>query len=99
MSGLYVVARCKRGAGGRAELEVALYRRSGARVKRAERLTVVTSDYLATGGDGLFTPLDLDPARIRIIPTLMRDALESRLAARKTLDGKSLRLFDPQHPR
>lgn len=99
VSGLYVVGRCKRGADGVPGLGVALYRKSGARVEGKERLSVVTSDYLATGGDGLFAPLELEASRIHTIPTLMRDALESRLVMRKTLDGKSLALFDPKHPR
>ncbi|HEX9619252.1 MAG TPA: bifunctional UDP-sugar hydrolase/5'-nucleotidase [Polyangiaceae bacterium] len=99
VSGLYVVARCKRVASGASELDVALHRKSGARVKHGERLVLVTSNYLATGGDGVFDPIGLEPSRIRETPRLVRDALESGLKARKVIDGKSLGLFDPKHPR
>jgi 5'-nucleotidase len=98
VAGLRVEARCSPTAAGESELEVALLR-GGKRIAADARLRVVTSDYLATGGDRLFAAVDLEPSRLDVLPTLMRDALARQLAARKTIDGRDPALFDPKRPR
>jgi 5'-nucleotidase len=52
IAGLRVLARC---AGGK--MTVTIQRSSGRPVTATERLTIVTTDFLATGGDGIFSPV------------------------------------------
>lgn len=95
LGGLRLRTQCEQGA-----LAVELLRANGKVVGDTEKLTLVTSDYLATGGDALFTPLGLDPKVIDIRTETVRDALARRLRARGgTLDGSSRALFDPKRPR
>src|SRR5690349_9852614 len=65
IAGVRVAARC---AG--KELEVTLTRaggkRAGKRVGDKDRLAVVTSDFLASGGDGMLAQLEVPPAAIQI---------------------------------
>ena len=91
LSGVFVAARCKDG-----KLDVTLTRPNGTRVADGEPLTVATTDYLATGGDGFFAG---SPATVEIgIP--MRDALADGLRARAgTLDPTDPKLFNPEHRR
>ena len=51
IAGFSVDATCAAG-----KLDVTLTRRSGARIRPDERLTVVTSDFVADGGDGVVNP-------------------------------------------
>ncbi|MGB8299335.1 MAG: 5'-nucleotidase C-terminal domain-containing protein [Polyangia bacterium] len=91
LSGLSVRARCE---GPR--LDVALSRPDGSPVHDNERFVLTTTDFLATGGDGLFTGV---AARFEGGPPL-RDALVEVLRARRgTLDPDDRTLFDPTHPR
>jgi 2',3'-cyclic-nucleotide 2'-phosphodiesterase (5'-nucleotidase family) len=97
VSGITVNARCKAG-----NLEVELIRKGGRAISDGERLTLVTSDYLATGGDRLFSPLGEPRSRIvEALPILLRDALANEIAkmtrirARDVLDGRHPRLKLP----
>lgn len=93
LSGLSLAARCE----GK-ELRVVLRRANGRRVRPDERLRVATSDYLATGGDGLFTPEVLRAAEVESdLGTILRDAMAERLRARREIDPRGV--YDPAHPR
>jgi 2',3'-cyclic-nucleotide 2'-phosphodiesterase (5'-nucleotidase family) len=95
ISGVRVKASCQAGA-----LVMRLTRSDGRPIPENARLTLVTSDYLATGGDRLFAPIDL--ARSRIEPlgdVLMRDALAAEFNRRGRIDPRDKRLFDPAQPR
>jgi 2',3'-cyclic-nucleotide 2'-phosphodiesterase (5'-nucleotidase family) len=95
LAGVRLIASCKG-----ADLEVELRRRNGKRVRVGDTLTVVVSDYLATGGDELFTPLGLTPDRIEIRAETVRDAMARVLKARaRALNPNDKTLFDPAHPR
>jgi 5'-nucleotidase len=95
LSGVAAVARCE---GGR--LLVALRRPDGRPVAATEKLTLVTSDFLATGGDGLFPEALQRAARLDGGPPI-REWMADRLRARKgtTLAGDAPTLYDPAHPR
>ena len=79
-------------------LRTILRRASGAPVGGDEELTVATSDFLATGGDGAFAPVRL----LRVTDAgddgpLVRDAIADRLRERGGwLDAKQF--FDPARP-
>jgi 5'-nucleotidase len=95
LSGLRLDARCaKRG------LELKLTRDNGRAVADRETLLVATSDYLATGGDGLLAPLKLAPERIAIdLGSLFRDALASSFKRHPRLSPRDPAIFDAAHPR
>jgi 5'-nucleotidase len=94
VSGLRAEARC---AGG--ELAVKLTRTDGRPISPGTRLTLVTSDFLATGGDGLLsdelqrrTTLDDGPP--------IRDAMADLLRHGRVLPRADDRaLYDPARPR
>lgn len=91
LSGLRVRARCR----GK-DLYVTLSRMDGSPVPDAARLTLVTSDFLATGGDGFFAGADI---QFDIGPSI-RDTWTKQLRARGgTLDPEDPALFDPARPR
>jgi 2',3'-cyclic-nucleotide 2'-phosphodiesterase (5'-nucleotidase family) len=91
LSGLRVRARCR----GK-DLDVALSRMDGTPVPDGVRLTLVTSDFLATGGDGFFAGADI---RFDLGPSI-RDTWTKQLRAHGgTLDPEDPALFDPAHPR
>jgi 5'-nucleotidase len=95
ISGVRVKATCRDGA-----LRLELSRNDGRAIPGGARLTLVTSDYLATGGDRLFVPLELFRSRIEAVGTgLMRDALGIEFARRGHIDPADKRLFDPERPR
>ena len=52
MSGVHARVTCERGA-----VSVGMLRPNGAPIADTERLLVATSDFLATGGDAIFTPV------------------------------------------
>ena len=99
ISGIRVQIACESGV-----LDVRLVRETGAAVSDDEPLRVVTSDFLSTGGDGLFAPV----APLRIVSNgeddpLMRDAMAMRLRSRgghlradQLLDAKRPRLLYPR---
>ncbi len=77
LAGLRAQATCKAG-----KLTVTLTRPNGAAVKGTETLWLVTSDYLATGGDGLLSPLELAEDAVQLAPgALLRDRFAEELAA------------------
>ena len=95
VSGLDVEASC---AGD--QLVVTLERPDGARVRDDEQLTVVTSDFLALGGDGLLAAAHIDANRAELDPTkTVIDALIAGLQRRKSINPDELALQDPKHPR
>lgn len=94
LSGVQVRVTCQRGT-----VDVAMLRPSGAPITDDERLLIATSDFLATGGDGIFTPVT--PAggfAIELDAGLVRDVVVESLATR----GGRLRedqLVDHANPR
>jgi len=96
LAGMRATVRCEG-----ARVSVALERGNGVRVEPRELVTVVTSDYLATGGDGLFAPAH--PAPERVHPDLgsyVRDAIAKELRRRGgALSGKDRSLVNPSKPR
>jgi len=76
IAGLRVTASCDGAA-----LAVVLGRPDGSRVAAGERLRVVTTDFLAAGGDDVFSPVL--PATTRPVSTLMqREAMLEQLRRR-----------------
>lgn len=95
VSGFRVTARC-----GPTGLAVKLRRNDGKPVADRDVLLIATSDYLATGGDDLVTPLNLGSDRIQIDAGLMfRDALVRSLKRHPQLSPRDPALFDPKRPR
>ena len=95
LSGMRVEARC-----GKSGLELKLTRENGKPVSDRETLLLVTSDYLATGGDGLFLPLSLSAKRIDIDTSgTFRDALARSLKRHPQLSPRDKAIFDPGRPR
>ncbi|MGE0784535.1 MAG: bifunctional UDP-sugar hydrolase/5'-nucleotidase [Sandaracinaceae bacterium] len=78
-------------------IRVELTRENGRRIPDDAMLSVVTTDFLATGGDGLFG--GPSPPEVEVEPgELVRDGMARVLRAR----GGTMRardLFDPRHPR
>jgi hypothetical protein len=95
LSGVRLSTRCRK-----SELEVTLRRNDGRLVADRDQLLIVTSDYLATGGDSLFSSLNLTPAQIEIeTGSFFRDALASALVRHPRLSPEDPAIFDPAHPR
>jgi hypothetical protein len=76
-------------------LDVALAREDGRPVAPGDPLTLVTSDFLATGGDTIGAELS---RRARVTDRLIRDAMADRLRARQT-PLRARELYDPARPR
>jgi 5'-nucleotidase len=94
LSGIRAEARCKDGA-----LAVALFRPGGRPIAPGARLKVVTSDFLATGGDGLFSDDAKERAKLDDGAPI-REAMADLLRKRTTpLAADDPTLFDPAHPR
>jgi len=92
VAGLEVEAHCQAGA-----VEVRILRR-GKPVRDDAKLTLVTSDYLASGGDLLFSPLGEPRLRIENASSLLlRDVLALELKKRKRVRARDS--FDPHRPR
>jgi 2',3'-cyclic-nucleotide 2'-phosphodiesterase (5'-nucleotidase family) len=94
LAGVRAEAACKGGA-----LAVTLHRASGRTITPGTKLTLVTSDFLATGGDGLFSAETKERARLdegRPIRDAMADLLRKRTTP---LTPDDPALFDPAHPR
>jgi 2',3'-cyclic-nucleotide 2'-phosphodiesterase (5'-nucleotidase family) len=94
VAGVTASATCENGT-----LRTTLRRRSGPPIRDDEELTIATSDFLATGGDGAFAPVRLLPvADAGDDAPLVRDAIADGLRQRAGwLDAKQF--FDPAHPR
>ena len=70
----------------------------GARIADNEELTMVTSDFLASGGEGIIAKLKLPKGAIDINEVNIRDSMAEQLKARGgTLDPHSV--FNPKAPR
>jgi 2',3'-cyclic-nucleotide 2'-phosphodiesterase (5'-nucleotidase family) len=94
VAGVTAVAACENGS-----LRVSLRRRSGAPIRGEEDLTIATSDFLATGGDGAFAAVRL----LRVAGDgddgpLVRDALADRLRQRHAAIDPAT-FFDSSRPR
>ena len=98
ISGVRATARCSGD-----QLVVTLTRdRTGKKVGPREKLTLVTSDFLASGGDGLVGVTDLDQGAIQIHDDgpVIRDGIAELLARRGgTLRAGDRKLFDKAAPR
>ncbi|HEX3597594.1 MAG TPA: bifunctional UDP-sugar hydrolase/5'-nucleotidase [Polyangiaceae bacterium] len=95
ISGIRVKGECENGT-----LRVSLRHPDGAAIRDDEKLTIATSDFLALGGDGLFTRLHLPESRITLdTGKSVRDALISGLQKRRSLNPTDTTLLDPEHPR
>ena len=92
VSGIEVEAGCAAGA-----LKLRILRR-GKPIADDTQLTLVTSDYLASGGDLLFSPLGEPRTRVQNASSLLlRDVLARGLEKRRTVRAKDS--FDPKRPR
>jgi 5'-nucleotidase len=95
IGGVRVVARCERG-----ERRISLLRANGREVRDGDALLVATSEFLATGGDGIFAPIRArDPGAIEIeddppIREAIADVLRSDP---RPIDPRAY--FDPASPR
>jgi 5'-nucleotidase len=91
--GLTAVARCKDGA-----LDLAI-KVGGKPLSDAAHYTLVTTDFLASGGDGVIGKLNLPPGAIKVTDVIMREAIIDVLRKQrgKTLDPTTL--FDTKHRR
>lgn len=95
ISGIRVTAVCEGGA-----LHVTLERPNGTPVRDDELIVVATSDFLALGGDHLFTALALPPSRVELdTGKSVRDAFIAGMQKRHTLRPSDPALLDPAHPR
>ena len=91
--GLTAQAACKDG-----RLDVVIRDRAGKVVTDDRALTLVTSDFLASGGDGLIGRLKLPEGSVTMTDTIIRDAMADALRAR----GGTLapaQVYDPAKPR
>ncbi len=91
IAGVKATARCRHG-----QLVVQVLRKNGRPIGDHAHVTLIASDFLATGGDSLFSTLGAD--HIHIAGEGIRDVLVHELETR----GGTLRadqLVDPAHPR
>lgn len=96
LSGVSIRARCA-GAG---RLELALSRGDGTAISDDQELTVVTSDFLAWGGDGLLPTIRFPEARVEIVPDdTVLAALVRGLSRRGSVRPDDPALLDPARPR
>jgi 5'-nucleotidase len=83
-------------------LVVELTQPNGQPLPAEKMLTIVTSDFLASHGEGLLNPLSLPEGNLQVHrDRLMRDALVTGLQSfpNQRLDGRDPALFDTEHPR
>ncbi len=92
LSGIRVHVRCRN-----RRLVVRMSRSSGHRIKHQDRVSVLTSDFLATGGDGTFTDLPNRASRIAVENEApIREALvEVLMRKERTLDPSD-KSIDPR---
>jgi 5'-nucleotidase len=93
ISGLEAIAKCNGNV-----LDVTLVSPNGKVVPDDAVLTVVTSDFLAADGDGMFGKLP-DGAVVDDHGRLQREAVIAALKSRGTELAPSRSYFDPKHPR
>lgn len=89
VSGLRAEARCER-----SHLTVTLYRLDGRPIAENERLVLLTHDFLASGGDGLFGRV---PFTIEALPPFRDELARVLEESRPSLDPYAL--YDEGHPR
>jgi 2',3'-cyclic-nucleotide 2'-phosphodiesterase (5'-nucleotidase family) len=97
LAGVRASAHCQAGL-----LAIELFDSAGAPIAPERSLTVITSDFLATDGDGLLVGLGIVPPALTFDREhLIRDALLQGIKAMPggRIDGQDKRLFDPDHPR
>jgi 5'-nucleotidase len=87
--GLAVIARCKDG-----KLDVAIKVR-GKPLVDASTYKIATSDFLASGGDGLFGRLKLPPGSFQTTDVIIRDAIADVLRAQKPVTVEPAQLLGP----
>ena len=96
LAGATAKAACKHG-----ELDVQIFDRKGKPIPDDRKLTIVTSDFLASGGDGAIGKLGLPDGAIALTDVIIRDAMAAELARRGksagSIDAKAF--FDPKKPR
>jgi 5'-nucleotidase len=93
LAGVTAKAACKDG-----DLDVKLYDRKGKPVADDRALVIVTSDFLAQGGDGAIGKLGLPDGSIALTDVIIRDAMADELKRRGgSIDAR--RFFDPKKPR
>jgi 5'-nucleotidase len=91
LSGVRMRTACEAG-----ELQIALYRIDGTPIRDDETLSMTTTDFLATGGDGFFAGAKIDYE----IGVPIRDAMAEALRQRGgKLDPTDRALYDPANPR
>lgn len=91
LSGVRMLTRCEAG-----ELQITLDRIDGTPIRDDETLSMTTTDFLATGGDGFFAGANIDYE----IGVPIRDAMAEMLRRRSgKLDPADRTLYDPANPR
>ncbi len=93
-SGMTVTASCTG-----ADLTVVLRDRKGQLIDDDRRLSVVSSDFLATGGEGGFAHLGLPEGAIAITDLVIRDVLADVLRASPKKELWPADFFDAKRPR
>jgi 5'-nucleotidase len=93
-SGISVQARCKGD-----ELEVVLKDRKGKVIADDRTLTLATSDFLASGGDGAIGRLGLPEGSVEVTDVVIRDAIKGVLLAAKKTELSPGDYYDPKKPR
>jgi len=86
LSGVIVHAQCRNGA-----LVVDLRTSTGRTISDGDAMTLVTTDFVATGGDAIMTGLAREPGALRMLGRLVRDEVVQLLGQR----GGILRADDP----
>jgi hypothetical protein len=78
-----------------------MLRPDGTPVADDEEVTLLTSDYLASGGDGAIGSLNLPQDAVEIhCGQTIRDAVAEVLRARGgSIDAGDRSIYDPEHPR
>ena len=95
-SGLTARARCK---AGKLDVQIQV---AGKPLDDAARYKLATSDFLATGGDGMIGRLKLPPGAMQITDVLIREAIADVLRARKGTPRAAIdpsQLYSPARPR
>ena len=90
VSGIRVRATCDKGA-----VKVDVTYDNGKKVGDKDKIVILASDFMMTGGDSFWGPLT--PPKYTIKDEIMRDTLEAELRKMKTIKPSSL--LDPAHPR
>jgi 5'-nucleotidase len=93
-AGIAVQASCKDG-----ELVVTLKDRKGKAIADDRTLTLATSDFLASGGDGAIGRLKLPEGSVVLTDVVIRDAVKDVLLHAKKTDLAPRDFFDAKKPR